>query len=83
MSLPFELCKNHKSNTKSNWKRRNIEFRDDGHFNYVYYEYIHATNCELCNKLFSNSRDRHLDHCHETGDIRYICCQSCNIHVIR
>tara|TARA_R110001592_G_scaffold12087_1_gene58519 strand:- start:36 stop:479 length:444 start_codon:yes stop_codon:yes gene_type:complete len=78
MSLPFELCKNHKSNTKSNWKRRNIEFRDDGHFNYVYYEYIHCSKCELCNKLFLNSKDRHLDHSHSTKQPRYIVCQSCN-----
>tara|TARA_R110002049_G_C8925851_1_gene543707 strand:- start:279 stop:725 length:447 start_codon:yes stop_codon:yes gene_type:complete len=80
MSLPFELRNRHKYLTRKNWEKRNIEFRDDGHFNYVYNEYIHATNCELCNKLFSNSRDRHLDHNHITGQVRHIVCLKCNHH---
>ena len=78
MSVPFPLHEKHKAYTKSNWKKRDIEFRDDGHFEFVYYEYIRATNCELCNKLFPNSKDRHLDHSHTTKQPRHIVCQSCN-----
>ena len=77
-SLPFELHKHHKSKSKAKWKSRGIIFRDGGHFNYVYYEYIHATNCELCNKLFPNSINRHLDHNHKTGEVRNIVCSKCN-----
>ena len=79
-SLPFELRKYHKSRTKSSWKSIGMKFRDDGHFKFVYNEFIHATNCELCNKLFSKSRDRQLDHDHETGEIRNIVCNKCNSH---
>ena len=76
--LPFELYKYHKAYTKKSWRYKQISFRDDGHFNYVYNEYIHATNCELCNKLFTRSQDRQLDHCHNTGDPRNIVCCRCN-----
>jgi hypothetical protein len=76
--LPFVLAKRHKSRTKSNWKKYGIKFRDDGHFEFVYYEYIRATNCELCNKLFTKSNDRQLDHDHITCQPRHIVCNKCN-----
>jgi len=78
MSLPFSLYKNHKAKKKFEWKRRGMIFVDDYHFWYVYNEYIHATNCDLCDKLFTKSLDRQLDHCHITGEIRNIVCQKCN-----
>ena len=77
--LPFVLAKHHKARTKSNWERYGIIFRDVGHFEFVYYEYIRATNCELCNKLFPNSKDRHLDHNHITCQPRHIVCRKCNL----
>tara|TARA_R110000822_G_scaffold188520_1_gene327643 strand:+ start:331 stop:705 length:375 start_codon:yes stop_codon:yes gene_type:complete len=48
-------------------------------FEYIYNEYIRATNCDLCNNKFKSSRDRHLDHNHETGEIRNIVCNMCNL----
>ena len=80
MSLPFELSKKHKSNTKYTWKSYGIIFADDYHFEYVYDMYIHETNCDLCNKLFLKSYDRQLEHDHETGEIRNIVCCKCNNH---
>ena len=76
--LPFELYKDHKNSKRRDWKKRGMIFIDDGHFNYVYNEYIHATNCELCNKLFPNSLNRQLDHDHNTGEVRNIICNKCN-----
>ena len=78
--LPFVLAKYHKSYTKNSWKQKKINFRDVGHFEFVYYEYIRATNCELCKKLFPNSQDRHLDHDHITCQPRHIVCCKCNRH---
>ena len=43
-------------------------------------KYITATNCDVCNKEFSTSYYRCLDHCHTTGEIRQILCRSCNNH---
>ena len=40
--------------------------------------YFPATNCEVCEKVFKSSRDKHMDHCHTTGEIRHVLCCSCN-----
>lgn len=77
MSLPFPLSERHKYYCRKNWKKRGMKIDPDD-FDYVYNEYIHATKCELCNKKFTKSIDRHLDHNHETGDVRNIVCNKCN-----
>tara|TARA_R110002012_G_scaffold9610_1_gene44220 strand:+ start:120 stop:566 length:447 start_codon:yes stop_codon:yes gene_type:complete len=75
--LPFELHKKHKAKMRDKWKSRGMKIDHDD-FDYVYNEYIHATNCELCNKLFTKSIDRQLDHDHNTGEVRNIVCNKCN-----
>ena len=77
MDLPFELTKKHKTAKKYHWKRIGMIFTPD-EFEEIYKKYIYSTNCELCNVLFPNSRNRQLDHCHETGKIRDIVCNKCN-----
>ena len=44
----------------------------------MYNHYVATTHCECCSKEFSSSRDRHLDHDHETGEYRWVICCSCN-----
>ena len=75
MELPFELKKNHKTITKSNWKRFGLIMNN---FNDIYERYIYASKCELCNKEFKNTKDRQMEHNHETGEFRNIVCTSCN-----
>jgi len=77
MELPFKLVKYHKSRSKSQWKIKGMIFTPE-EFEEIYNKYIYSTNCEICNALFHNSRNRHLDHCHETGKIRNIVCNKCN-----
>lgn len=34
--------------------------------------------CKICKNNFKNSKDTHIDHCHETGKIRDLLCADCN-----
>tara|TARA_R110000868_G_scaffold73437_2_gene212984 strand:+ start:247 stop:696 length:450 start_codon:yes stop_codon:yes gene_type:complete len=76
MELPFELYKKHKSTTKSNWKIKGL-ITDD--FDTIYKQYIYASNCELCGNKYKSRHDRQMEHNHETGKFRNICCQQCNL----
>lgn len=80
MTLPFKLHAEHKKWTKDRWRYNSKMKFDDYEFEYWYNEYIYATHCSLekCKKPFKSSRDRQLDHNHDTGEIRDIICRSCN-----
>ena len=67
----------HKSKTINNWKQKGVIYHD---LEEIYEIYIKTMNCTHCKKEFKNTRDRHLDHCHETGLFRKIVCRSCNVH---
>jgi hypothetical protein len=69
-----------KSMRISLWKSQGIIDEDLGA---VYDNLIKETNCMICFKEYKNSKDRCLDHDHETGEIRYICCNYCNRHLLR
>ena len=73
--LPFKISEKHKIHLKACWKKRGLNMDN---FEEIYNEYIYATHCQLCNKQFEKSLDRHMDHCHETGEFRNIVCNSCN-----
>ena len=75
MELPFELSKSHKAITKWNWKNRGL-ITDE--FEEIYQQYIYSSNCELCGNEYKSRNDRQMEHCHETGKFRNICCRSCN-----
>ena len=77
MELPYELSKNHKKITNYSWKKNGLKVIEE-EFESIYYNYINATHCDLCNKEFKSRRDRHMEHNHETGEFRNIVCNSCN-----
>ena len=65
----------HKSYKINNWKQMGIIDTD---LDLLYEFYIIQTNCMVCGIEFKDRRNRHLDHNHSTGDVRYICCCKCN-----
>ena len=62
------------------WKRRGIKDED---LNLVYDYFITQTHCWICDVKYDKKNLRCLDHCHETGDIRYIICYKCNFNKLR
>ena len=64
-----------KSRAIKNWRRIGVIHED---FDKLYALYIATTECNVCNKVFKSTIDRHLDHNHETGLFRYVLCCSCN-----
>jgi len=79
--LPFELKKYHKRLTLYNWKRIGLKETNEKILE-IYEGSIRASHCELCGNAFKSLRDRHMDHCHETGKFRNIVCRKCNLSKI-
>ena len=77
MNLPFKLTKYHKSKTICKWKSRGL-IESDEQIEFIYTDYIYGIHCDLCGEFYKSRRDRQMEHCHETGEFRNICCASCN-----
>lgn len=37
------------------------------------------TKCGICNEFIDNQKGKHIDHCHDTGNVRGILCSRCNV----
>lgn len=40
---------------------------------------LQTTHCECCGKELPELSERFLDHCHDSGDLRGVLCQACNL----
>jgi hypothetical protein len=71
-----EIPENKKTATTTNWKNNGLI-----HDNYdeLYVLYLNCKHCQVCKKEFKNSRDKHMDHDHQTGLFRAFLCRSCNL----
>ena len=77
LKLPFKLRKYHKSDTLYNWKKFGL-IESDEQIEFIYTDYIYGIHCDLCGEFYKNTRDRQMEHDHETGEFRNIVCRSCN-----
>ena len=64
-----------KSRTYSNWKTCGLK----DNFDEVWEIYKTSTECIICDTKFKNSKDKHMNHCHETGFFLNVICMKCNI----
>ena len=71
--------KNHKSYSISMWLYRGVI---DADIQAVYKYFITQTHCWICDIEYCKKYKRCLDHDHDTGEIRYICCSLCNTNVV-
>ena len=63
-----------KNHTMTIWRHRGVNNVNDE----MYDRYINTHCCDVCKNEFKNSKHRHLDHDHTTGEFRQVLCQSCN-----
>ena len=66
----------YKNRTITNWKRIGVIYDN---YEELFDIYNNETQCWICKKEFDKRINRHLDHDHDTGDVRFICCRSCNL----
>jgi len=70
--------KKHKYYCIFEWKRHGIVDED---YDSLYQCYIEEKNCWICGHDFSKYR-KNLDHDHETGEARFVCCFYCNSNLL-
>ena len=65
----------YKNSMIRSWKEQGIIDTD---YDLLFDLYIKQTHCWICGKEYLVRKDRQLDHDHDTGEPRYICCRGCN-----
>jgi len=75
---PFRI----KQKKISRWKEQGII---DGDYDSLYNCVNKETHCWICLKQFKSGQDKNVDHDYgitDDNNIRYICCNSCNCHLL-
>jgi hypothetical protein len=67
----------HKKKLKiKTWEKRGLI----GDYDIIYDKWLNATNCDICKKKFN--KDKCMEHNHQTGEFRSICCYYCNNNML-
>jgi len=77
---PDLFMKSSRASQKRNQKWNNMK-RRFGLTKENYLSLIESQNnkCRICNNILNMDKTTHIDHCHETGKVRGILCNSCNL----
>ena len=75
--------KKYRTIMRKSWRHIGLVFCSEEEFDEIFERYINSTNCEICNKKYKSSKDRHMDHEHlineKFGAFRNVLCRSCNL----
>jgi len=63
-----------KSKRMNMWRHYGVNNVTDELYDY----FMNCDKCEVCDKEFTDTYHKCLDHDHETGDFRYVLCRGCN-----
>tara|TARA_R110000744_G_scaffold30667_1_gene72447 strand:- start:2051 stop:2437 length:387 start_codon:yes stop_codon:yes gene_type:complete len=61
------------------WRSQGMKLREGEDWISIYIHYNITDECELCGIKFKNSKNKHLDHDHDSGFVRDVLCARCNI----
>ena len=67
-----------KSRMKAKWVSRGVKLRPDETWDDLFCMWYISTNCMICDKDITSNNHKCLDHDHNTGFTRSICCKKCN-----
>jgi hypothetical protein len=65
------------------WRQRGVR---DSDFKSVLKFYLECDECMICKDKFDKDIQKKvkcLDHCHKTGEVRYVCCWECNLFLLK
>ena len=80
-----QQSKEYRNNNPEKWKitQWKTAGMKDSDWDLVYKTFQTETNCWICGIEYDEIFFRKcLDHDHDDGDLRYICCSSCNLHIV-
>ena len=69
----------------ADWKFAGLIWETQDEIDLIYDQYLKSELCENinCGKEYKNSKDKCMDHDHDTNKFRNILCRSCNVKIKR
>ncbi len=76
------LTENYKRTKKiQSWRDRGLIMDTREDYLTIYYHWLCSTNCEKCDKEYTEKNFKCMDHNHNTGEYRNILCFKCNRNI--